>query len=179
MLVRRYEWATALRTLAAVLAGTLWAGPLRAQTSNGPDAGAATRIASAEQTAVLSQSRVADAAAGARAPAPAASAPSPQSRAAETSDEAGAQTPVPSPPTARSVARAPSGVVNLNTANAAELERLPGIGPARAKAILDLRARIAHFTRLEELLRVKGIGRATFRKLRPYLALEGETTLKE
>ena len=72
-----------------------------------------------------------------------------------------------------------SGVVNINSATAAELERLPGIGPARAKAILELRARVAHFTRVEDLLRVKGIGRATFRKLRPYLVLEGETTLKD
>jgi competence protein ComEA len=70
-----------------------------------------------------------------------------------------------------------SGVVNINTAGPVELERLPGIGPARAKAILELRARITRFARLEDLLRVKGIGRATFRKLRPYLALEGETTL--
>jgi len=75
------------------------------------------------------------------------------------------------------VAPAPQGVVNLNTANAEELERLPGIGPARARAILALRAQLQKFTRVEQLLRVKGIGRATFRKLRPWLTLEGPTTL--
>ncbi|MET0390453.1 MAG: helix-hairpin-helix domain-containing protein [Polyangiales bacterium] len=69
------------------------------------------------------------------------------------------------------------GVVNINSASAEELERLPGIGPTRARAILALRARLTRFTRLEELLRVKGIGRATFRKLRPYLALDGPTNL--
>lgn len=73
----------------------------------------------------------------------------------------------------------PPGVVNLNTASADELIRLPGVGPARARAILELRARLGHFSRLEELLRVKGIGRATFRKLRPMLALDGPTTLRE
>jgi len=72
-----------------------------------------------------------------------------------------------------------SGVVNLNTASAAELVRLPGIGPARAQAILELRARLTRFSRLEELLRVKGIGRATFRKLRPMLTLDGPTTLTD
>lgn len=73
----------------------------------------------------------------------------------------------------------PLGVVNLNTASADELIRLPGVGPARARAILELRTRLGHFSRLEELLRVKGIGRATFRKLRPLLALDGTTTLRE
>jgi competence protein ComEA len=69
------------------------------------------------------------------------------------------------------------GVVNINTASSAELERLPGIGPAKARAILELRARLKRFARIEDLLRVKGIGRATFRKLRPHLVLQGESTL--
>ena len=77
------------------------------------------------------------------------------------------------------VQSAPSGVVNLNTASSEELERLPGIGPSRAKAILELRDRIKRFARIEDLLRVKGIGRATFRRLRPYLSLEGPTTLSD
>ena len=72
-----------------------------------------------------------------------------------------------------------AGVVNLNDASAEQLERLPGIGPSRARAILELRERLKRFTRIEELLRVKGIGRATFRKLRPLLTLEGPTTLSQ
>lgn len=70
------------------------------------------------------------------------------------------------------------GVVNINTAGAAELERLPRIGPARALAILALRAKLKQFSRVEQLLQVKGIGRATFRMLRPLLALSGPTTLE-
>jgi competence protein ComEA len=69
------------------------------------------------------------------------------------------------------------GVVNLNSASAEDLERLPGVGPSRARAILELRARLKQFSRIEELMRVKGIGRATFRKLRPWLTLTGPTTL--
>jgi competence protein ComEA len=61
--------------------------------------------------------------------------------------------------------------IELNSASAEQLERLPGIGPTRARAILELRARLKRFTRLEDLLRVRGIGRATFRKLRPLITL--------
>jgi competence ComEA-like helix-hairpin-helix protein len=78
---------------------------------------------------------------------------------------------------ASAVAAQHSGVVNLNDADAEQLERLPGIGPSRARAILELRARLKRFTRVEDVLRVKGIGRATFRKLRPMLTLQGPTTL--
>jgi competence protein ComEA len=80
---------------------------------------------------------------------------------------------------AASAAQLGAGTVNLNTASAEELERLPGIGPSRARAILALRAQLTRFKRLEELLRVKGIGRATFRRLRPLVTLQGETTLSE
>jgi competence protein ComEA len=72
---------------------------------------------------------------------------------------------------------AASGVVNVNTATEEELLRLPGVGPSRAKAILELRARSKRFEKLEDLMRVKGIGRATFRNLRPMLTLDGPTTL--
>jgi competence protein ComEA len=72
---------------------------------------------------------------------------------------------------------APSGVVNLNTATAAELTRLPGVGPQKARAILALRERMQRFRRVEDILRVRGIGRTTFRRLRPMLTLTGNTTL--
>lgn len=85
----------------------------------------------------------------------------------------------PAPMPARElVTAAGSGVVNLNTASGDELERLPGIGPSRARAILELRTRLKRFARIEDLLRVKGIGRATFRRLRPLVTLEGPTTLR-
>ena len=74
-------------------------------------------------------------------------------------------------------APAPEGVVNINTATADELLRIPGIGPARAAAIVQLRERAHRFNHAEDLLRVRGIGRVGFRRMRPYLALAGETTL--
>ena len=68
------------------------------------------------------------------------------------------------------------GLVNLNTATAAELTRLPHIGRTRAEAIVTYR-RKRRFKRVREIRRIRGIGRKTFRVLRPFLTLSGPTTL--
>ena len=65
----------------------------------------------------------------------------------------------------------PTGPVDLNTADAAALDALPGIGPATAKAILDHRARIGRFTSIEQLLDVRGIGEAKLEELRPLVTV--------
>ena len=70
-----------------------------------------------------------------------------------------------------------TGTININTATAAELEMLPGVGPSRAEAILTSRKQRV-FEKVEDIMRVKGIGRATFRELRPLLTTQGATTLK-
>jgi competence protein ComEA len=68
------------------------------------------------------------------------------------------------PPAASGAAAAPvGGLVNVNSATAAELEALPGIGPAKAQAIIENRP----FSTVEELDRVPGIGPATLDRLRP------------
>lgn len=66
----------------------------------------------------------------------------------------------------------PDDPVYLNTATLADLHRLPGIGPKRAEAILALRARLGHFRQIEDLLKVKGVGRSSLRKLRPLVRLD-------
>jgi competence protein ComEA len=85
------------------------------------------------------------------------------------------------PPSASSPAvagpAAVSGVLNLNTANVEELARLPGVGPSRAQAIVELRSKMNGFKNVEDIMRVRGIGRKTFRKLEPMLRLQGATTL--
>jgi len=64
------------------------------------------------------------------------------------------------------------GRVVLNLASEAELTKLPGIGPSRARAILALRQRLTKFRAVEDLLRIKGIGRKMLRRLRPSVVLD-------
>jgi competence protein ComEA len=59
----------------------------------------------------------------------------------------------------------PAAVVDVNRATEDELIGLPGIGPAKARAIVEHRRRTP-FSKVEDLLRVRGIGRGVFRQLR-------------
>jgi competence protein ComEA len=61
-------------------------------------------------------------------------------------------------------------LIDINSASAAELDRLPGIGPKLAQRILDARA-AAPFTKVEDLRRVPGIGPKTLEKVRPYVTV--------
>jgi competence protein ComEA len=70
-----------------------------------------------------------------------------------------------------------TGVVNLNEASEAELDRLPGVGVKAAQRILAHREK-RPFKRIEELAKVKGFGKKKFLKLKPYLTLTGPTTLQ-
>jgi competence protein ComEA len=55
-----------------------------------------------------------------------------------------------------------AGLVNINTAGAAELEELPGIGPALAQCIIDYRETHGPFATIEEIMDVQGIGQGVF-----------------
>ena len=68
-------------------------------------------------------------------------------------------------------------VVNLNTATAKELAYLPGVGQSKAQAIIEYRSN-RQFKKVEDLMRVKGIGRKTFKKIRSFLVVQGPTTAK-
>jgi len=61
--------------------------------------------------------------------------------------------------------------VNINTATQAELQALPGIGPAKAQAIIDHRTKQGPFKSLADLDKVKGFGKATIDKLAPRLTV--------
>lgn len=64
----------------------------------------------------------------------------------------------PTPPPLRSTLQTPSKKININTADALELESLPGIGPSLAAKIIEYRQKNGPFNSLEDLLLVSGIG---------------------
>ena len=68
-------------------------------------------------------------------------------------------------------------VVNINTATSAELSLLPGVGASKAEAIIKYRNN-RPFKKVEDIMRVRGIGRKSFVKMRPHLTVEGPTTAK-
>ena len=68
---------------------------------------------------------------------------------------------------AASGASSVSSKVDLNTATAEELDKLPGIGPATAEAIIRHRETRGRFRSVTELLEVRGIGEAKLEQLRP------------
>ncbi len=70
-----------------------------------------------------------------------------------------------------------SGVLNLNTATAAQLDQMPGVGPKAAERIIAYRTKTP-FTRPEDLVKVKGFGKKKLEKLKAHLTVSGPTTLK-
>jgi competence protein ComEA len=81
--------------------------------------------------------------------------------------------PFASSPTTGTSARGASGSgrVHLNAAGKADLERLPGVGPATAARILAYRSQYGPFERVEDLMNVTGIGRKRLEEMRPLLAV--------
>ena len=66
---------------------------------------------------------------------------------------------------------AADGKVSLNTATAAQLETLPGVGPVTAQKIIAWREEHKRFSRVEELQEISGIGPKTYQKIAPHVRL--------
>jgi competence protein ComEA len=65
-----------------------------------------------------------------------------------------------------------SKFVNINKASESELQTLPGIGPAKALAILEFREANGGFKTIEDLKKISGIGEKTFEKLAPLISVK-------
>lgn len=100
------------------------------------------------------------------APAQAMTTPSPLEPTPEAPPKGEAATPPPSQ------GLLPDGRVVLNAASEDELRKLPRVGPSRAKSILALRTKLGKFRSVNDLLRVKGIGRKTLEHLKPKMVLD-------
>ena len=73
-----------------------------------------------------------------------------------------------------------SEVVNINTADAAALStNLKGIGPKKAKAIVQYRKKHGKFKSADDLLNVPGIGPKTLNENKKWIALSGKKPLKK
>jgi len=75
------------------------------------------------------------------------------------------------PANAANAATPAAAQVNLNSATLIQLQTLPGIGPATAQRIVDYREQNDGFKKIEELMNVRGIGEASFLKLRELVTL--------
>ncbi|MGA7917346.1 MAG: helix-hairpin-helix domain-containing protein [Candidatus Acidiferrales bacterium] len=65
----------------------------------------------------------------------------------------------------------PAKPLDLNSATVEQLERVPGIGPKTAEAIVDFRTKSGPFRRVEDLQAIKGISKRKFEELRPYVTV--------
>lgn len=71
----------------------------------------------------------------------------------------------------RQAAAGADKLVNINTADAGQLVNLPQIGPKMAQRILDYRKSSGGFKRVQDLMKVKGIGEKVFAKLQPLITI--------
>lgn len=69
------------------------------------------------------------------------------------------------------------GTANINTATVKELKLLPGVGKKTAENIIAYREQQGRFAKVDDLLKVQGIGKKTLAKLQQYCTVEGDTTI--
>lgn len=68
--------------------------------------------------------------------------------------------------------------ININTASLEELQTLPRIGPAIAQRIIDYRKEHGPFKRIEDIMKVQGIGERVFEQIKERITVGPETTNK-
>ncbi len=73
---------------------------------------------------------------------------------------------------------APKGKVNINTASQSELEALPRIGPKVAQRIIEFRTQNGNFKKVEDIMKVKGIGEKIFQQLKDLITVGPEAQVK-
>jgi len=69
--------------------------------------------------------------------------------------------------------------ININTANSEELQQVPGIGPATADKILQMRKSYGAFKSVDDLLSIRGIGKKRLEKMRKYLTVSKSASLNK
>lgn len=67
---------------------------------------------------------------------------------------------------------ASTATININTATAVELEKLPHIGQKTAEMIVQFRAENGPFRRVEQIMQIRGISETRFTEIRQYLKTE-------
>ena len=72
-----------------------------------------------------------------------------------------------------------AGVVNINTADAAQLSLLPRVGMKAAQRIIDYRTQHGKFQKTTDIMQVKGFGDKSYERLSTYIVVEGPSTLTE
>jgi comEA protein len=71
-------------------------------------------------------------------------------------------------------AKADDQKININTASLEELQKLPRIGPKIAQRVIDYRKANGSFKKVEEIMKVKGIGEKTFNRLKDLITVGPE-----
>ena len=75
----------------------------------------------------------------------------------------------------QSQSETPQELVDINTATAEELKKVPGIGETLARRIIEFREEQGRFEKVDDLLNVQGIGVASLEKLRRYVVIKKES----
>jgi competence protein ComEA len=72
---------------------------------------------------------------------------------------------------AQSAPKASGKKININTASVGELQKIPRIGPKVAQRIIEFRKEHGKFKRIEEIMKVKGIGERTFERIKDFITV--------